>query len=388
MAPTARPATESPRIRAELARKRLKSLPANQIVYVDRLGPRILTVPPNPTASLDRQTLRDLNRGHLTGCLGQGARFLSKWMMQSPEITLHTNGHYTVQKKKNGPNTRGTSAFTVKTLDIWTGKPGEPHDDRSIEDLIFYSIGPDLLPSYYSWKDDRLERRESSLELESQEEAALAKQEYVASPRPISELLDDYEAKEEAKMDEDASNDPENMLRFKPHILPSDPAWEGVEEYFKWILQFEREESQEAPQIYKVLQDEFLESQLLLAIPATNSGYRAKIQDENTERYHEALRTTFRGKPNNLATKLTMLCFGLPIEPLTATNVKFAGGLEDVRAEDDETAENQNGGQMIERIMWSERPLEFLDYYNQRSYGYPMIRSGLSLFGISLTSFC
>jgi len=296
-------------------------------------------------------------------------------MIQCPEITINANGHYTVQRKENVPNARQPRAFTVKTLDIWTGKPGEPYEDRNLDDLIFYSVGADELPSYHSWNGDKLERRESSLELERQQEAALAEQEFLESPKSIADVIDEYKEKHEAKMAEIASNDPENMLRFKPDILPSDPAWEGVEEYFKWILLFEREEAPEAPQVYRVLQDELVESQLLLAIPATNSGYRAKIQDENTERYHEALRTTFQGKPDNLVTKLAMLCFGLPIEPLTATNVKFAGGLEDVPSEDNE---KQGPGQIIERIVWSEKPLQFLDYYNERSYGFPMIRSELT----------
>lgn len=378
MASSMRSAAESPSTRAALARKRLNLLPDNEIVYVDRLGPRILRVPPDPTVPLSRETLRELNKGNLTGQLAQGTRFLTNRMIQCPEITIDTNGHYTVQKKKNNPNGRDSRAFTIRTLNIWTGKPGELHEDRDIADLILYSVGADLLPSYHSWKGDRLERRETSLELESQQEAALAEQELTGCPKPIADVIDEYKEEHEAKLDEVALNDPENMLRFKPNIRPSDPAWEGVEEYFKWILQYEREENPDAPKVYRVLEDELLESQLLLAIPAINSGYRAKTQDENTEKYREALRTTFQGKPDNLATKLTMLCFGLPIKPLTLANVKFAGGLEDVPAEDSENIERALGGQIIERIVWSEKPLEFLDYYNERSYGYPMMRSELT----------
>jgi hypothetical protein len=375
MAPSARSTTESPSTRAALARKKLNILPDNEIVYVDRLGPRILCVPPDPTVRLSRETLRELDKGNLTGHLGRGARFLSKRMMQCPEITIDTNGHYTVQKKKNDPNGRDSRAFTIQTLDVWTGKLGELHEDRDIDDLIFYSMGADLLPSYHSWKGERLIRRESSLELERQHERTLAENELAECPKPVADVIDEYKEEQQAKMDEEASNDPENMLRFKPKILPSDPAWEGVEEYFKWNLHWEREENPDAPHVHRVLRDELVESQQLLAILAANSGYRAKIQDENTEKYHEALRTTFQGKPDNLVTKLTMVCFGLPIEPLTMANVKFAGGLEDVPAEDSEDIEKGLEGQIIERIVWSEKPLEFLDYYNERSYGYPMIRS-------------
>lgn len=367
---------ESPSARAALARDLLNLLPDNQIVYVDRLGPRILSVPLDPAVRLGHQTLRDLDKGNLAGSLDQGARFLSKRMMQCPEIIVSANGQYTVEKKQSNHNAPNPRSFTVQTLDIWTGKLGELHEDRNLDDLVFYSVAADELPAYHSWTTDKMERRESSVELERQEELALAEQEYAESPKPLADMIDEYKEKLEDMMDESASNDAENMLRFRPDIGPSDPAWEGLEEYFKWILQFEREELPEAPQVYRVLQDELLESQRLLAIPAISSGYRAKIQDEHAKKYHEALATTFGGKPDNLATKLTMLCFGLPIEPLTAANVKFAGGLEDVPTHD---TEHQGHGQIMERIIWSENPLEFLDRYNERSYGYPMIRSELTI---------
>jgi hypothetical protein len=374
MTSKAHPAMESPSTRAASARERLHSLPDDQIVYIDRLGPRILAIPADPIVRLSRQTLKELDKGNLAGRLSRGTRFSSNRMMQCFEINVRSNGHYTVKKTKSDPNATDPRAFKVKTLDIWTGKPGELHEERDLESLVFYSVAADELPTYHCWKGNKLERRESSLELERQEEIALAEREFLESPKPIADVSDEYKEKYRAKVDEDISNNPESRLRFKPDILPTDPTWEGVEEYFKWILQGEREESPEAPQIYRVLQEEMLESQRLLAIPAINSGYRAKIQDHNTERYHEALKTTFVGKPDNLVTKLAMLCFGLPIEPLTIANVQFAGGLEDVPAED---TENQSYGQMMERILWSEKPLEFLDRYNERSYGYPMIRGEL-----------
>jgi hypothetical protein len=57
MVPSMHSAKETPSTRAALVRERLSILPDNEIVYVDRLGPRILRVPPNPTVCLSRDTL-------------------------------------------------------------------------------------------------------------------------------------------------------------------------------------------------------------------------------------------------------------------------------------------------------------------------------------------
>jgi hypothetical protein len=373
MASSGSSATERPSHRAALAIEQLDDLRNDEIVYVDRLGPRILRVPKSPMVRLSRDTLRALDKGRLFGHLARGTRFMASRMLRCPDITVDTDGQYIVQKQKD-PNYGESPSFTVRTLNVLTGEPGELQTNRDIDDLIFYSVGEGFLPSYHSWQTDRLERRESSLELEKQNDVAERRLEFESSPKGIAQLIDEGNERIYSEMDEKASSDPENKLRHKPNILPDDPAWEGVEEYFKWILKEERTTNQR-PRTLKVIEEELERSQALIAIPAMNSGYRAKIQDENTEKYRKALRTTFRGKPDNLATKLTMLCFGLPIEPLTLANVNFAGGPKDVPAKD---GEDEPKGEIVERIEWSEKPLQFLDSYNERSYGYPMIRSELS----------
>lgn len=360
-------------IRAALARHRLDNLKDNEILFVDRLGPRILRVPQNPTVRLSRETLRALDRGELSGLLARGTRILASRLLKCQDIAVDTNGQYTVQKLKD-PGVKESPIFTIRTLNVWTGRPGELQPHRNINDLIFYSVSKDLLPSYHSWQNDRLERRESSVEFENQMETIQAELNFEVSSHDFGVFVDEQNEKFYADLDRKASSDPENKLHYKPNIVPSDPAWQGVEEYFQWVLDEERNTNPE-PRTLKVIGEEFVHSQKLLAIPTRNNGYRGKIQGENTAKYHEALVTIFRGKPDNLVTKLSMLCFGLPIEPLTFTNVKFAGGAKDVPAEH---GESEPGVEMVERIQWVEKPLEFWDSYNERSYRYPIIRSELS----------
>lgn len=99
-----------------------------------------------------------------------------------------------------------------------------------------------------------------------------------------------------------------------------------------------------------------------------------KIQEEHTKDYKKAVGPTgrFRGVPDNLATKLTMLHFGLPIEPMTLKNVQMSGDEGDKTCEPDDPEEPP----MLQKILYAEKPLEFLDKYAEgRSHGWPMLRS-------------
>ncbi len=115
----------------------------------------------------------------------------------------------------------------------------------------------------------------------------------------------------------------------------------------------------------------------LQLIPSQTDGVILDIQTENTELYKTNLASDkFKGVHDNIATKLTMLHFGLPVEPLTLNNILNADKDEDDEADPPEELPR------VQRIIYSEKPLEFLDSYHDRSYGYPMLRSAylLSLF--------
>ena len=353
-----------PHIRAAMARETRYELRDNEVIYVDRRGPRVLRIPSsNPAVPIDRKTLKDFEKGIYTGDLSQVSKFLASRMIKNECLVVGNDGKYSIKRQLASDNDMEMDPLSFQTLDIWTGKPGVC-TDRNIDQLEFYSVREDELPSYHSWKGDKLAKIEGFIEEDDDRPAKRT---------PLKKTsLDEFRREHFAKIDEEAANDPENLLRHMPSITPSDPNWQAVEEYFKWI--FEERKRNGHPQIYKIISEEFVRSQQLLLIPAGNNSHRARIQEENTKRYERFLETSFKDKEDNLITKLTMLCFGLPIAPLNPINIEDAGGSQDKSVIAGES--HSNGDALtVKRIMWSEKPLEFLDYYNERSYGYPILRS-------------
>ena len=95
---------------------------------------------------------------------------------------------------------------------------------------------------------------------------------------------------------------------------------------------------------------------------------------DNAKRYRKLLESAFKGKEDNLVTKFTMLCFGLPVTPLTLINIELAGGPLD-KPDMAEKSGDTNEIPTAKRIMRPEKSLEFLDCYNERGYGFPIVRS-------------
>jgi hypothetical protein len=122
-----------------------------------------------------------------------------------------------------------------------------------------------------------------------------------------------------------------------------------------------------------ILEEHFEEAQILKITPPTEKGTILKLQEQETEEYHKLLANggLFYGRGDNLTTKLTMLKFGFPVEPMSKTNIYNAG--KDVLADDPEDEDEDEGSPRYQRIFCSEKPLEFLDTYHERSYGYPML---------------
>lgn len=359
------PLTIGPHVRAAIARETRDKLLDNEIIYIDRRGPRVLRIPSsNPAVPVNRKTLKDLEKGIYSGDLSRGSKFLASRMIKNGCIIVGNDGKYSIKKQSATEDDMEVDPPSFQTLDIWTGKPGV-NAGRNIDQLEFYSVDEDELPSYHSWKGDKLARIDGFVEEDDEDRPAKS--------TPLKKIsLDEFRREHFAKIDEEEANEPENLLRHMPSITPSDPNWQGVEEYFKWILEEERKRSGQN-RVHKIIAEEFVTSQQLLLIPAGNSSHRARIQEENAKRYEKLLKTAFKDKKDNLTTKLTMLCFGLPIAPLTLTNIEYAGGPKDIL----DTARESDiyDAPTIKRIMWTAKPLEFLDYYNERSYGYPILRS-------------
>ncbi|KAI9052063.1 hypothetical protein LZ554_004316 [Drepanopeziza brunnea f. sp. 'monogermtubi'] len=108
----------------------------------------------------------------------------------------------------------------------------------------------------------------------------------------------------------------------------------------------------------------------LLLVPPPMDGLILQLQTENAILYKQALKTDqFKGAHDNLATKLTMLHFGLPIEPFTINNLNRAEFDDGDDPEDDAL-----GPLQVQRINYAEKPLEFLDEYHERGYGFHILR--------------
>jgi hypothetical protein len=287
--------------------------------------------------------------------------------MESGEIEVSLNGDYTVKRES-----LSSQPVTFSTLDLYTGLPGTKHPRRNIKDLRFYSTTPGELPSYHSWNDSLISdsnhgvvRPMNALQLSSQ------------SPGTQTELIAQLIEEQRAQADEEAAKDPTNKLRRKPGIKPTNAHWLEVYRHFEETLDKSNWKGEPHVPLLRIIDDEFLEPQKLLLIPAADNSFRAMLQEENSKKYALALKTSFIGYADNTVSKFAMLRFGLPIEPLTYENAMHAGTPEDKPKQEGEDAEDN--GMTVQRITYAEKPLDFLAYYDERSHGYPMIRSMLLL---------
>ncbi|PVH81376.1 hypothetical protein DL98DRAFT_654057 [Cadophora sp. DSE1049] len=161
----------------------------------------------------------------------------------------------------------------------------------------------------------------------------------------------------------EATNDP-----FNPDIEETDQAWIEKRAEVLGIFQDENPRVLDALRNLGIKANSFEELQLL---PPKTQDLALELQKENTVLYKQALGAEgrFPNTRDNLVTKLAMLYFGLPIEPMTYVNVVNCNKDEGDDPEDDEVEFPR-----VQRILWSEKPLEFLDCYHERSYGFPMLR--------------
>jgi hypothetical protein len=167
------------------------------------------------------------------------------------------------------------------------------------------------------------------------------------------------------KRAEAAIRNPRRKLRWNPNISPNDQEWTDQREAFRALLT--------SHSLADILRNQFEEGQKLLLIPPVQPGPLLDVQLGNTKEYMALFEpgARFHGVRNNLATKLTMLKFGFPVEPVTLKNLERC----DRPADEHDPPDEPEDEPMIERIMYGEKPLEFLDLYHERSFGYPMLRS-------------
>jgi hypothetical protein len=149
-------------------------------------------------------------------------------------------------------------------------------------------------------------------------------------------------------------------------ITSADPAWQETRRKVQDALNLDTNTPS------NVLDTFLTPAQKLLLLPPLFAGDNTvlEIQKYNKQLYKAALATggDFEGQNDNLITKIVMARFGLPVEPLTLNNC-FNSGADGNDPEDADPAAPR-----VQRIMFAEKPLEFLDKYYERSHGYPMIR--------------
>ncbi|PBP27596.1 hypothetical protein BUE80_DR001478 [Diplocarpon rosae] len=205
---------------------------------------------------------------------------------------------------------------------------------------------------------------------------ALTHEQRVQEARRTAAYIDAATAQRRAA-DEKAQFDVENPT-FAPDITSRDPRWVErraffVEELKSKVIKDVLEDAEITDRAERDASGEevfrFGKYRYLQLMPPRTDGIVLDTQRENASTYREALKSArFSGVHDNLATKLTMLHFGLPIEPITMNNILFAD--QDQDDEPDAPAEPPQ----VQRIIYAEKPLEFLDSYHERSYGYPMLR--------------
>jgi hypothetical protein len=202
---------------------------------------------------------------------------------------------------------------------------------------------------------------ERAVQEAGEDEAASQSREAHLVPKVVDKVAEiRLAAAEEAKF---------NSLAFNLYIRPQDEVWMEKRTFFVEELK------DPTKTLMDVFEKNFSKIQISYLMPvASDAGMILQIQEENAKEYKEALGRTgrFRGTPDNLATKLTMLHFGLPIEPVTLKNATRACEEGDETCPPDDLLEPP----LVQLIMYAEKPLEFLDKYSEgRSHGYPMLRS-------------
>lgn len=146
-------------------------------------------------------------------------------------------------------------------------------------------------------------------------------------------------------------------LRWDPSVTPTSPKWANQLSIFKYLLSPVAEETLDS-----IFKDYFTPYERQLALPATSPAWLVKEQRQYTARYRRFLAGRFAGVDDDAATRLTMLYFGLPAEPLMSGMFRAL----------DPDVEMMDGADA--RIYEVRPPLHFLTAYDHRHYGRDELR--------------
>lgn len=115
--------------------------------------------------------------------------------------------------------------------------------------------------------------------------------------------------------------------RLNPAISPSDLAWEKVHAMFNFRVKTSDKT------LGDILLDNFTVQEIRQFFTQERSDLKA-LQKRNTERYNSLLAGRFKGVRSDVPTKLAMMYFGLPVEPVqTVLTGKESNGLAVMEAQ-------------------------------------------------------
>ncbi|OBT61309.1 hypothetical protein VE03_09596 [Pseudogymnoascus sp. 23342-1-I1] len=224
----------------------------------------------------------------------------------------------------------------------WTGL-------RDIGHLAFLSVEDGELPVYHFWLDPTIFEK-------SPDQMTLAE--------TIDAATDRLATEEETKKSEDGVK-----MRLMPNITPSDQIWiDKLAEFQKLLAN--NEPNGRKRTLADLMKETFLDDQIRRLAASGEHSWLSVLQGRDQLLYFENLDNgAFKGVKNNAATKFCMVYFGLPVEPLTLTNILNAR-----KNGDDARDKVEPDFSMLPRIYGAEADLEFLDSYHERAYGYPALR--------------
>ncbi|RDW69932.1 hypothetical protein BP5796_08329 [Coleophoma crateriformis] len=177
-----------------------------------------------------------------------------------------------------------------------------------------------------------------------------------------AQSLDEYMARLQRQqfLNEKVEN---SKIIQKPGLDRNDPNYQEVRKQIRERLRTES--------IQSIMDDELDEVQrTLLVSPIMDpGGFLLNIQELRSQSYKTALRSPkWKGEMDNIATKLAMAKFGLPVQPITFSNQL---ALIDPTKDQDDPEDKTDTVPPIQRVVNSGTPLGFLDEYWERFYGYP-----------------
>ncbi|KAI9730285.1 MAG: hypothetical protein M1818_008188 [Claussenomyces sp. TS43310] len=327
----------------------------------------------DPPKAISEREHQFLTKPHLLRCPESPwvrASFYRPADLQGPNFLVDDDGNYTciLRHPRTGKEEEQCILPTV-SLPSWDSRQSRSQNGGA-QDLWLVSMNRDEVPSYCYW---HTYADEVAFPPPDQQDATRANE------------IDALHKVQTRKHLQQLHREGNRQIHRLPHLSPmgdQGPNGHGDRELWKksWNLFSDalanlRNAKEDNMTLGDIISNHFFEEQSLLLIPAIEDDHRFGIQQENAERYTAALNSPrFTGVPNNLVTKLTMLHFGLPIEPLTMNNVMNAGKDANMADEMDPVLDVDAGRQRVQKIMYAEKPLEFLDTYHERHFGFPGLR--------------